>query len=103
MITIGLPAGSRAPCVQYARNWSRVTACHPATFSPCICAANSAGVTYRPGNGAPLGGGAITWYMSTGTVAVPGVPVAGPSAAAVDPPWLRWTGALLRGRAFPPA
>ena len=71
--TIGLPGPSGTPRVQYASSWSIVTACQPAAFSACICAANSAEGTYSPGNGAPAGGGLITWYMSTGTVAVPGL------------------------------
>ena len=47
-------------------------------MSACICAANSSEGTYSPGNGAPAGGGLITWYIRTGTVAVPGLPVATP-------------------------
>ena len=50
--------------------------CQPARFSACICAANSRRLTYRPGNGAPAGGGAITWYMRIGTGCVPGRPAA---------------------------
>src|SRR5690348_8999255 len=60
-----------------------VTACQPADLSACIWAANSSAGTYRPGNGAPAGGGLITWYMSTGTVAFPGLPV--PVPCTVEP------------------
>ena len=52
-----------------------MTACHPAALSACIWAANSSAGTYKPGNGAPAGGGLITWYMRIGTVALPGTPV----------------------------
>src|ERR1700680_3925500 len=74
--TIGLPAPRETPRLQYACTWSSVTACQPALFSACICAVNSSGATYRPGNGAPGGGAAITWYMRIGTDRVPGWPVA---------------------------
>ena len=48
------------------------------------------GGTYSPGNGAPAGGGVITWYMRIGTVAVPGTPV--PRATGFIPlrPWEAW-------------
>ena len=67
-------------------------------MSACICAANSSEGTYSPGYGAPVGGGLITWYMSTGTFAVPGVPVAMPVTVecGVVPVivawWLVWAG-----------
>src|SRR5947209_8513083 len=81
VITTGFPGPSGTPRVQLARSWSIVTACHPADLSACICWANSSAGTYRPGNGAPAGGGLITWYIRIGTVALPGTPV--PFAASV--------------------
>src|SRR6476620_4319504 len=62
-----------------------VTACQPAPASACICCENSSGGTYRPGNGAPAGGGAITWYMRIGTGVGPGRPVPRAGVAAVVP------------------